>query len=127
MSTCVTHGIEISVRPFYLPDQSAPEDNSFVFAYQITIQNQGAEAAQLLDRHWIIKDALNHVEEVEGPGVIGQTPYLEPGQSFTYTSFCPLTTDYGTMKGSYGMVRPDGERFEAEIPAFALLPQWMLN
>ena len=127
MTRAITHGIEISVRPFYLPDQSSPEDNSFVFAYQITIQNQGHQAAQLLDRHWIIKDASNHIEEVEGPGVIGQTPYLEPGESFTYTSFCPLSTDYGTMKGSYGMVRPDGERFEAEIPAFALLPQWMLN
>ncbi len=127
MSTCVTQGIKITVNPSYLPDQSEPDENKFIFAYQITIANEGNQPAQLLDRHWIIKNAENHVEEVEGPGVIGQTPYLEPGESFTYTSFCPLSTDYGIMKGSYGMTRPDGERFEAEIAPFALLPQWMLN
>ena len=127
MAFAETKGIKVSVRPFYLPEESDPENERFVFAYEITISNEGEEPAQLLDRHWVIKDATNQVEEVQGPGVVGHTPYLEPGEVFKYQSYCPLKTAYGFMRGSYGMQRPNGERFEADIPAFALMPQWMLN
>lgn len=127
MSVAVTQGIRVMVQTQYLPDQSDPSANKYLFAYQITIANEGTQPAQLLTRHWIIKDALNHVEEVRGEGVVGETPYLEPGQSFTYTSYCPLRTEYGTMRGTYGMVRPDGETFDAVIAPFALMPHSMLN
>ena len=127
MSICTTQGIRIAAKPFYLPEQSRPDTENFLFGYEITISNEGDQVAMLLDRHWIIKDAKNRIEEVEGDGVIGQTPTLEPGESFTYQSYCPLKTNYGFMRGSYGMLREDGERFEAEIAPFALLPQWMLN
>jgi ApaG protein len=127
MSICITQGIRISVNTRYLSDESDPDQSKYIFAYEVTIENEGEAPAQLLTRHWIIKDAENNVEEVRGDGVIGQMPYLDPGQAFTYTSFCPLRSKFGVMRGSYGMVRPDGETFEAEIAPFALLPQFMLN
>ena len=127
MSNCTTQGIRVAARPFYLPEQSQPANENFLFGYEITISNESEAVARLIDRHWIIKDAQNRIEEVEGDGVIGQTPTLEPGESFTYQSYCPLKTAYGFMRGSYGMMREDGERFEAEIAPFALLPHWMLN
>ena len=127
MSVCVTQGVKISVKTQYLPDESEPDQNRYYFAYQVTIENKGSQPAQLLTRHWIIKDAHNKVQEVQGEGVIGQTPLIEPGESFTYVSMCPLDTEYGTMRGSYGMVRPSGELFNATIAPFALLPQYMLN
>ena len=127
MSVAVTQGIKISVISKYLEAESEPEQDKYIFAYQVTIENEGNESAQLLTRHWIIQDAYNHVEEVIGEGVVGQTPLLKPGQSFTYTSFCPLRTEWGTMRGSYGMIRPNGETFDAEIAPFALLPHYMLN
>jgi ApaG protein len=127
MSICTTQGIRVAVRPFYLPQESDPESESWVFAYEITITNEGDSSARLVDRQWVIKDARNNIHEVEGGGVIGQTPTLEPGESFTYQSYCPLGTNYGFMRGHYGMIREDGERFEAEVAPFALLPQWMLN
>ena len=127
MSVCTTQGITVTVFPHYLPDESAPDESKWIFAYRITICNQGDQPALLVDRHWFITDGLLRVHEVAGPGVVGQTPYLEPGDAFTYTSFCPLSTDYGVMKGTYGMERPDGQRFEVEIAPFALLPHWMLN
>ncbi len=127
MSTCSTQGIKISVRSRYLADESDPDQEKFIFTYEVTIENEGEIPAQLLTRHWIIKDGDNNIEEVRGDGVIGQMPYLEPGQSFTYTSFCPLRSKFGVMRGSYGMVRPDGDTFDAEIAPFALMPQFMLN
>jgi ApaG protein len=127
MSICITQGIRIAARPYYLAEESEPEAEKFLFAYEITITNEGDSPAQVVDRHWIIKDAHNNIEEVEGDGVVGKTPILEPGESFTYQSYCPLRTNYGFMRGTYGMMRPDGERFEATIAPFALLPQWMLN
>lgn len=128
MSVATTQGIKVSVRPFYLPEESDPRQDRYIFAYEITITNEGARAAQLVDRHWVIKDAWNQVEEVQGEGVVGYTPLLEPGETFTYQSYCPLPTAYGFMKGTYGMVRPDdGERFEATIAPFVLLPHWALN
>lgn len=127
MSVCVTQGIKVSVQVQFLAEQSEPRQNKYVFAYRITISNEGERPAQLVSRHWVIKDARNHVEEVRGEGVVGETPYLEEGQSFTYTSYCPLSTDYGFMKGSYNMERPDGETFQAQIAPFALMLPSLLN
>ena len=110
----------VEVQPQYLPDQSAPEDGIYSFAYTITIVNAGEEAAQLIARHWIITNELGAVEEVKGLGVVGQQPLLKPGQSFEYTSGCRLRTPTGTMRGSYFCVAEDGERFEAEVPEFHL-------
>jgi ApaG protein len=127
MSIAITQGIRISVKTRYLADESAPKQEKFVFAYQITIANEGSEDVQLLARHWIIQDAVNHVDEVIGEGVVGQTPLLAPGHEFTYTSYCPLKTEWGLMKGSYSMARSDGEHFEAVIAPFALMPPHLLN
>jgi ApaG protein len=127
MSLAVTQGIKISVRSRYREEESNPREQQFFFTYEVTIENTGPEAAQLISRHWIIKDAFNRVEEVRGPGVIGQTPYLEAGDRFVYVSGCPLATDYGTMSGSYLMERPDGEQFEAAIAPFLLVASYMLN
>jgi ApaG protein len=127
VSEAVTQGIRISVRSAFVPERSNPRDNYFLFTYEVTIANDGERPARLLTRHWIITDAAGEVQEVEGDGVVGETPYLEPGDSFTYTSFCPLRTETGTMEGSYGMVRPDGERFDAVIPTFTLVEPYTIN
>jgi ApaG protein len=110
----------IAVEPQYLPEQSAPSQGLFTFAYTITISNTGEVPAQLISRHWLITDALGQIEEVKGLGVVGQQPLLKPGESFQYTSGCRLRTPSGSMHGSYFCVAEDGERFEAEIAAFAL-------
>jgi ApaG protein len=127
MSVAITNGIRVAVATRYLPDHSEPKEEKFVFAYDITISNEGDEQAQLLARHWIIQDATNFVDEVIGEGVVGKTPILQPGRSFSYTSFCPLRTEWGVMKGTYNMARPDGEEFEAVIAPFALMPPHLLN
>jgi ApaG protein len=127
VSTCVTQGIKVSVETRYLAEESEPANDKFLFAYEITIENEGDYAAQLISRHWVIKDAYNQIEEVRGEGVVGQTPLLEPGEIFTYSSYCPLRTDYGTMRGSYRMLRPNGEEFDATIAPFALMTTYMLN
>jgi ApaG protein len=112
--------IKVSVRSDYLPDQSAAAEHKYAFAYTVTIENQGSTPAQLLDRHWVITDTNGKVQEVRGEGVVGEKPYLKPGQSFRYTSGTLLATPVGSMHGSYGMIADDGTRFEAEIPAFSL-------
>ena len=112
--------IEVHPMPQFIPDQSDPENDRYVFAYTITIRNVGQLPAQLVSRHWIITDANNHVQEVRGLGVVGQQPLLQPGESYQYTSGSSLTTPIGTMKGSYQMVAEDGTHFEAEIPEFVL-------
>ena len=127
MSVCITEGIKVSVRTRYMADESEPEAKKFLFAYEITIENEGTQSAQLLSRHWIIKDAFNGVEEVRGPGVVGQMPHLSPGESFTYTSYCPLPTEYGTMRGTFQMAREGGGEFDAVIAPFALMTTSMLN
>ena len=110
----------VDVEPQYLPEQSAPAQDIYSFAYTITITNTGEVPAQLISRHWIIANALGELEEVKGLGVVGHQPLLKPGEAFQYTSGCRLRTPSGTMHGSYFCVAEDGERFEVEIPAFAL-------
>ena len=127
MPTQTTHGIRVSVNAEFLPDASNPDANEFLFAYHIHITNEGDEPAQLLARHWRIKDACNNVEEVRGEGVIRQQPLLEPGETFSYSSGCPLPTEWGTMRGTYRMIRLSGESFEVAIPPFALMPHHFLN
>ena len=112
--------IEVLVQISYLPEQSLPENNRFVFAYTITISNLGTQNAQLLNRHWFITDANDHVQEVVGEGVVGEQPVIAPGQSFNYTSGTMIETEYGHMHGSYQMINEDGQLFEAKIPAFTL-------
>jgi ApaG protein len=114
------YAFEVEVDPRYLPEQSAPEQGVWSFAYTITIRNTGEVPAQLISRHWVITDELAQVEEVKGLGVIGQQPLLKPGESFEYTSGCRLRTASGTMQGTYFCVAEDGERFEVEIPVFVL-------
>ena len=113
--------ISISVNTTYLADQSDPSADRYVFAYTITIANSGTVAAQLISRHWIIIDAHGRREDVQGPGVVGQTPRLLPGQAFKYQSFCPLPTPWGTMEGFYTFQRDDGETFDVAIGRFYLV------
>ena len=112
--------IKVSVRASYLSGQSAPEQNRYVFAYTVTITNDGGVPAKLLTRHWVITDANSQTREVRGEGVVGEQPYLPPGTSFEYTSGTVLETPVGTMHGSYQLVAEDGTAFDAEIPAFTL-------
>jgi ApaG protein len=119
-SSAVTDGIRVRVQSHYLADQSSPPDGRYVFAYTITISNEGSATAQLRTRHWIITDGRGTVEEVRGDGVVGEQPRLSPGQSFQYTSGCVLTTPIGTMQGSYRMWKDDGSYFDAQIAPFSL-------
>ena len=114
------YALRVEVQPQYLPEQSAPAQGLYTFAYSITITNSGDVPAQLISRHWIITNELGEIEEVKGLGVVGQQPLLRPGESFEYTSGCRLRTASGSMKGSYFCVAEDGERFEVEIPLFVL-------
>lgn len=114
------HGVVIQTQVNYLPEQSDESGNRFVFSYTITITNLGHSSAKLISRHWIITDANNHVQEVRGQGVVGEQPLLKPSQSFEYTSGTVLTTQVGTMRGSYQMQGEDGSEFEVEIPQFVL-------
>ena len=119
-SIAVTDGIRVRVQSLYLPDQSSPRDDRYVFAYTITISNESDRTAQLRTRHWIITDGRGTVEEVRGDGVVGEQPRLAPGQSFQYTSGCVLTTPIGTMHGSYRFWCDDGTYFDAVIAPFSL-------
>ncbi len=114
------HAIRVTVQTQYLAGQSAPEQNRYAFAYTITIENLGEVAAKLLTRHWIITDANGGVQEVRGEGVVGEQPYLRPGEGFRYTSGAVITTPVGSMQGSYQMLADDGAEFDAPIPVFTL-------
>ena len=119
-SDTVTQGVRVQVMAQYSPEQSQPLQNQWFFLYAVQISNEGIETLQLISRHWIITDADHHVKEVRGLGVVGKQPVLDPGESFQYTSGCPLSTPFGSMRGTYQMLKPDGERFDVEIGPFAL-------
>jgi ApaG protein len=110
----------VEVQPQFLPEQSNPEENVYVFAYTITVINRGEVAAQLISRTWNVNDANGHTERVKGLGVVGQQPFLQPGQAFEYTSGTHLRTPTGTMHGSFFCVAEDGEKFDADVPMFVL-------
>ena len=120
MFTAVTRGILVSVEPSYLEGDSDPERNRYVWAYRVVVRNGGETGVQLLSRRWSITDGLGQCREVEGRGVVGVQPTLRPGESFEYTSGCPLATPSGFMVGTYRMVSEDGELFDVAIPAFSL-------
>ena len=127
MSEAITRGVAVSVRTFYVAERSDPMADYYFFAYRVRIANVGDETVQQLSRHWIITDGENKVEEVKGPGVVGDQPVLAPSESYEYTSACPLRTPVGTMQGSYEMVTKGGERFDAEIAPFTLAAPNALN
>jgi ApaG protein len=120
MYEAVTRGVRVSVKPKFMESESSPAEGRFFWAYSVEIVNEADETVQLMARHWRITDATGSLQEVKGPGVVGEQPILQAGESFSYTSGCPLTTAHGSMAGSYRMVTEAGESFEAVIPAFPL-------
>ena len=120
MYTATTQQIQVTVEPSFLEAESAPDDGRYFWAYTIEISNLGDAVVQLRSRHWRITDANGRTEEVRGPGVVGEQPVLKPGESFTYTSGCPLTTSSGIMVGTYQMQNENGDLFSIDIPAFSL-------
>lgn len=128
MSTAVTHGIRVSARARFEPAHSDPKAWRNIFSYRITISNRGEETVQLLRRHWIISDSMHGRREVEGPGVVGETPVLAPGEEFTYSSACDLRGAFGRMQGTYLMRRTaDGSEFHVDIPVIQLSSDWASN
>jgi ApaG protein len=127
ISEAVTNHFRVEVLARYSPENSRTDQGKWVFEYTVRITNQGADTAQLVSRHWIITDALEHTEEVKGPGVVGEQPVLAPGQSFQYSSWCPLTTPIGSMRGTYQMVGADGKQFDIEVAPFALKAPYTVN
>lgn len=115
-----TNDIQVQVQPTYLEDQSSSDENYYVWAYKVRIENQGSRTVQLLNRYWRITDSMGRVQEVRGPGVVGEQPVLKPGDVFEYSSGTPLSTTSGIMVGSYEMSTPEGDRIEIAIPAFSL-------
>jgi ApaG protein len=114
------HRIKVDVQTSYLSDQSDPDEPRFVFSYTITIRNEGEHAARLLRRHWLITDANGKVQEIQGDGVVGEQPHLDPGQGFRYSSACIIETPVGVMQGSYQMLADDGQSFDARVAPFRL-------
>lgn len=119
-SDSVSQGIRVRVGAQFIPDQSDPDRHDYVFAYRVVIDNEGTEPAQLMTRHWVILDAAGERRDVRGPGVVGKQPLLAPGERFEYVSGCRMPTEWGSMEGSYGFQRPDGESFEVAIGRFFL-------
>ena len=120
MYSQTTRAITVTVKPFFLEDQSSPAESHYVWAYHVRIENQGPETGQLRNRHWRITDGFGRLQEVRGPGVVGEQPMLGPGESFEYTSSCPLATPSGFMVGDYEMETRGGENFLVQVPAFSL-------
>jgi ApaG protein len=120
MYSQTTRDILVTVKPFYLEDQSSPADNHYVWAYRVRIENHSPQTVRLMRRHWIITDAIGRVQEVKGPGVVGEQPVLKPGDGYEYTSGTPLPTPSGIMHGTYEMKDERGETFDVVIPAFSL-------
>ena len=119
-SEAVTRGVRVHVASEYSPERSQPSESQWFFLFTVRIVNEGLETVQLVTRHWVITDGNGHVEEVRGPGVVGERPVLEPGEGFEYTSGCPLPTSFGMMQGTYQMITREGELFDAEIAPFTL-------
>ena len=127
VSEAVTEHLRVEVIARHVPEQSHPVEGQWVFQYTIRITNEGLDTVQLMSRHWLITDATGEVREVKGPGVIGQQPVLGPGESFKYSSWCPLRTPTGMMHGTYEMVRENGEVFHAEVAPFGLKARYSVN
>lgn len=127
MSEAVTEGIRVEVMSQHAPEHSSKENGEWVFKYTVRITNQTSETVQLVSRHWIINDALEETREIKGPGVVGKQPLLTPGESFQYSSWCPLKTPTGMMRGTYQMVRANGEGFEIEVAPFALKARYTVH
>jgi ApaG protein len=127
ISDAVTQGVRVEVLSRHSPENSRPNQDEWIFQYTVRITNQSSETVQLLTRHWIITDAFEHTEEVQGPGVVGEQPVLAPGESFKYSSMCPLKTPTGMMHGTYQMVRRDGTQFDIEIAPFALRARYPVH
>lgn len=127
VSEAVTRDIRVEVMSQYAPDNSQPLQDVWVFQYTVRITNEGFDTVQLLSRHWIITDAYERTEHVRGPGVVGNQPVLTPGESFQYSSWCPLKTPTGTMRGTYQMVGSGGSQFDIEIAPFALRARYTVN
>jgi ApaG protein len=127
LSEAVTDDIRVEAMSSYSPENSRPLEGEWVFQYTIRVTNQGEGTVQLLSRHWVITDAADHTEEVKGPGVVGKQPVLAPGESFKYSSWCPLKTPMGMMRGTYEMERADGSRFDIEIAPFALRARYTIH
>jgi len=126
-SEACTRGIRVKVQSQYIPERSSPDASQWFYAYTVQIRNEGLETVKLLGRHWIITDANGQVQEVRGEGVVGEQPVLAPGESFQYTSACPLNTSFGTMHGTYQMVVQDGGDFEVEIAPFSLTQPYTIH
>jgi ApaG protein len=127
MSNTLTRGVRVVIEPRFVPDQSDVANHAYLFAYHVTIRNEGKIPVQLRSRHWVITNGEGKVEEVRGPGVVGYQPHLKPGEQFQYTSGCPLSTPVGTMHGSFQMMTDDGETFDALIEPFRLAVPQALN
>jgi ApaG protein len=127
MSDAVTEDVRVEVLARHSPENSKPGLSEWVFQYTVRITNQGADPVQLLSRHWIITDAADAVREVRGDGVVGEQPLLAPGQSFQYSSWCPLSTPMGSMRGTYHMVGAGGRHFDIEVAPFALRARYTVN
>jgi ApaG protein len=127
LSEAVTHDVRVEVLSQFSPENSRPVHGEWVFQYTVRITNLAAETVQLLHRHWIITDGTGQIREVEGPGVVGEQPVLAPGQSFKYSSWCPLTTPVGVMRGTYRMVRVNGDEFDIEIAPFSLKARYSVH
>jgi ApaG protein len=127
LSEAVTQNVSVEVLSQYSAENSRPQQGDWVFQYTVRITNRGTDTVQLISRHWIIVDAADDVNEVKGPGVVGEQPVLAPGQAFQYSSWCPLKTPMGTMRGTYRMVRTNGEQFDIEIAPFALKARYTVH
>jgi ApaG protein len=127
LSETITHDVSVEVLSQYSAENSRPQHGEWLFEYTVRITNKSAETVQLISRHWIITDAAENVSEVKGPGVVGEQPVLAPGESFKYSSWCPLKTPVGTMRGTYQMVRTNGEKFDIEIAPFALKARYTVH
>src|SRR5438270_4107804 len=127
MSQALTNDIRVEVLSRHSPENSQPAQGKWVFEYTVRITNLGTDTVQLLNRHWIITDGLDHMQEVKGPGVIGAQPVLAPGEAFKYSSWCPLKTPTGMMRGTYQMAGPGGKQFDIEIAPFALRARYTVH